>query len=83
MPQNKAAPNPSGTFATKCGYIPSWRARRTGLRIPGMHGNPVSLSGVKAGHLLSTVSQEVWLQGMAEVSHFVIMGDELQGGNDL
>ena len=25
--------------------------------------NPVSLSGVKAGHLLSTVSQEVWLQG--------------------
>jgi simple sugar transport system substrate-binding protein len=25
--------------------------------------NPVSLSGVEAGHLLSTVSQEFWLQG--------------------
>jgi simple sugar transport system substrate-binding protein len=33
------------------------------VTIIGVDDNPVSLSGVKAGHLLSTVSQEFWLQG--------------------
>jgi simple sugar transport system substrate-binding protein len=33
------------------------------VTIIGVDDNPVSLSGVKAGHLLSTVSQGFWLQG--------------------
>jgi PAS domain S-box-containing protein len=33
------------------------------VTIIGVDDNPVSLAGVKAGHLLSTVSQEFWLQG--------------------
>jgi simple sugar transport system substrate-binding protein len=33
------------------------------VTIISVDDNPVSLSGVKAGHLLSTVSQEFWLQG--------------------
>jgi PAS domain S-box-containing protein len=33
------------------------------VTIIGVDDSPVSLSGVKAGHLLSTVSQEFWLQG--------------------
>jgi two-component system, sensor histidine kinase and response regulator len=33
------------------------------VTIIGVDDNPLSLSGVKAGHLLSTVSQEFWLQG--------------------
>jgi PAS domain S-box-containing protein len=33
------------------------------VTIIGVDDSPVSLSGVKAGHLLSTVSQAFWLQG--------------------
>lgn len=36
---------------------------KKGMTIIGVDANPVSLSGVQMGHLLSTVSQGFWLQG--------------------
>jgi simple sugar transport system substrate-binding protein len=47
----------------KMGFHPDLRDKAHKLTISSVDDNPVSLSGVKAGHLLSTVSQEFWLQG--------------------
>ena len=47
----------------KMGLHPDLGDKAHQLTIIGVDDNPVSLSGVKAGHLLSTVSQEFWLQG--------------------
>ena len=40
------------------------------VTIIGVDDTPVSLFGVKAGHLLSTVSQEFWLQGYLPLQWF-------------
>jgi hypothetical protein len=59
----------------KMGPRPDLGHRTHQATIINVGDNPVSLSGVKAGHLLSAVSQEVWLQGGgAEVSHFCPQG---------
>jgi two-component system sensor histidine kinase/response regulator len=47
----------------KMGLHPDLGDEAHNVTIIGVDDNPVSLSGVKAGHLLSTVSQEFWLQG--------------------
>jgi simple sugar transport system substrate-binding protein len=47
----------------KMGLHPDLGDKAHQVTIIGVDDNPVSLSGVKAGHLLSTVSQEFWLQG--------------------
>jgi simple sugar transport system substrate-binding protein len=47
----------------KMGLHPDLGDKAHKVTIIGVDENPVSLSGVKAGHLLSTVSQEFWLQG--------------------
>jgi two-component system, sensor histidine kinase and response regulator len=48
---------------TQMGLHPDLRDKAHKVTIMGVDDNPLSLSGVKAGHLLSTVSQEFWLQG--------------------
>ena len=48
---------------SKMGLHPDLGDKAHKVTIIGVDDNPVSLSGVKAGHLLSTVSQEFWLQG--------------------
>jgi PAS domain S-box-containing protein len=45
------------------GLHPDLEDKEHKVTIIGVDDNPVSLSGVKAGHLLSTVSQGFWLQG--------------------
>jgi two-component system sensor histidine kinase/response regulator len=45
------------------GLHPDLEDKAHKVTIIGVDDNPVSLSGVKAGHLLSTVSQGFWLQG--------------------
>ena len=47
----------------KLGLHPDLGDEAHKVTIIGVDDNPVSLSGVKAGHLLSTVSQGFWLQG--------------------
>ena len=47
----------------KMGLHPDLEDKAHMVTIIGVDDNPVSLSGVKAGHLLSTVSQGFWLQG--------------------
>ena len=47
----------------KMGLSPDLEGKAPRVTIIGVDDNPVSLSGVKAGHLLSTVSQGFWLQG--------------------
>jgi simple sugar transport system substrate-binding protein len=47
----------------KMGLHPDLGDKAHKVTIISVDDNPVSLSGVKAGHLLSTVSQEFWLQG--------------------
>jgi PAS domain S-box-containing protein len=47
----------------KMGLHPDLGDEAHKVTIIGVDDNPVSLSGVKAGHLLSTVSQGFWLQG--------------------
>jgi simple sugar transport system substrate-binding protein len=47
----------------KMGLHPDLGDKAHRVTIIGVDDNPVSLSGVKAGHLLSTVSQGFWLQG--------------------
>ena len=47
----------------KMGLHPDLGDRAHKVTIIGVDDNPVSLSGVKAGHLLSTISQGFWLQG--------------------
>ena len=47
----------------KMGLHPDLGDKAHKVTIIGVDDNPVSLSGVKAGHLLSTVSQGFWLQG--------------------
>ena len=49
----------------KMGLHPDLGDKAHKVTIIGVDDNPVSLSGVKAGHLLSTVSQAFWLQGYA------------------
>lgn len=39
-----------------------------GITLIGVDANPISLSGVQRGHLLSTVSQGFWLQGYEAMS---------------
>jgi simple sugar transport system substrate-binding protein len=51
------------TVCNKLGLHPDLGDTAHKVTIIGVDDNPVSLSGVKAGHLLSTVSQEFWLQG--------------------
>jgi simple sugar transport system substrate-binding protein len=45
------------------GLHPDLGDKEHNVTIIGVDDNPVSLSGVKAGYLLSTSSQEFWLQG--------------------
>jgi simple sugar transport system substrate-binding protein len=47
----------------KMGLHPDLGDKGHNVTIIGVDDDPVSLSGVKAGYLLSTVSQEFWLQG--------------------
>jgi PAS domain S-box-containing protein len=47
----------------KMGLHPDLGDKAHKVTIIGVDDSPVSLSGVKAGYLLSTVSQEFWLQG--------------------
>jgi PAS domain S-box-containing protein len=47
----------------KLGLHPDLGDEAHKVTIIGVDDSPVSLSGVKAGHLLSTVSQAFWLQG--------------------
>jgi simple sugar transport system substrate-binding protein len=47
----------------KMGLHPDLGDKAHKVTIIGVDDSPVSLSGVKAGHLLSTASQEFWLQG--------------------
>jgi simple sugar transport system substrate-binding protein len=47
----------------KMGLHPNLGDQAHQVTIISVDDNPVSLSGVKAGHLLSTTSQEFWLQG--------------------
>jgi two-component system sensor histidine kinase/response regulator len=47
----------------RLGLHPDLGDKAHNVTIIGVDDNPVSLSGVKAGHLLSTVSQGFWLQG--------------------
>jgi PAS domain S-box-containing protein len=47
----------------KMGLHPDLGDKAHQVTIIGVDDSPVSLSGVKAGYLLSTVSQEFWLQG--------------------
>ena len=47
----------------KMGLHPDLGDKAHKVTIIAVDDNPVSLSGVKAGYLLSTVSQEFWLQG--------------------
>jgi len=47
----------------KMGLHPDLGDKAHKVTIISVDDNPVSLSGVKAGYLLSTVSQEFWLQG--------------------
>ena len=49
--------------SNKMGLHPDLGDKAHKVTIIGVDDNPVSLSGVKAEHLLSTVSQEFWLQG--------------------
>jgi PAS domain S-box-containing protein len=51
------------TVCNEMGLHPDLGDTAHKVTIIGVDDNPVSLSGVKAGHLLSTVSQEFWLQG--------------------
>jgi PAS domain S-box-containing protein len=48
---------------SQMGLHPDLEDKAHKVTIIGVDDNPVSLSGVKAGHLLSTVSQGFWLQG--------------------
>ena len=47
----------------RLGLHPDLGDEEQNVTIIGVDDSPVSLSGVKAGHLLSTVSQGFWLQG--------------------
>ena len=47
----------------KLGLHPDLGDKAHMVTLIGVDDNPVSLSGVKAGHLFSTVSQGFWLQG--------------------
>jgi hypothetical protein len=54
---------PTSTVSTKLGLHPNFEDKLRPAAIIGLNDSPVLLSRVKAGHLLSTVSQDVWLQG--------------------
>jgi two-component system, sensor histidine kinase and response regulator len=54
----------------RMGLHPDMGDKAHKVTIIGVDDNPLSLSGVKAGYLLSTVSQEFWLQGYVPLQWF-------------